>query len=45
MQLIILVIHYHADGELSSVSDDNQDHIQAKDLYRVPNNYNGDVFH
>ena len=22
----------------------NQHHIQAKDLYRVPNNYNGDVF-
>ena len=29
-----VVIHYHADGELSSVSDDNHYHIQAKDLYR-----------
>ena len=39
-----VVIHYHADGELSTLTDDDHYHIQRKDLYRVPNNYNGDVF-
>ena len=39
-----VVIHYHADGELSTLTDDDHYHIQRKDLYRVPNNYNGDIF-
>ena len=38
------VVHYMADGELASVTEDNRYHIQKKDLYKVPNNYNGDVF-
>ena len=39
-----VLIHYHANGELSTLTDDTHYHIQQKDLYRVPNNYNGDVF-
>ena len=39
-----VVIHYHADGELSTISDTLHYHIQGKDLYRRPNNYNGNVF-
>lgn len=39
-----VVIHYHANGALSNLSDDNHYNIQQKDLYRVPNNYNGEVF-
>ena len=39
-----VVIHYHADGELSTLTDDDHYHIQRKDLYKVPNNYNGNIF-
>ena len=39
-----VVIHYHANGELSTLTDDSHYHIQQKDLYRVPNNYDGNVF-
>jgi hypothetical protein len=38
------VIHYHADGELSSTTEVGHYHVQAKDLYKKPNNYTGDVF-
>ena len=38
------VIHFHADGELPTDTDNDHYHVQRKDLYRVPNNYNGDLF-
>ena len=37
------VIHYHADGESTSDTAGHY-HVQEKDLYKTPNNYNGDVF-
>jgi len=39
-----VVIHYHNNGELSTLSDDDHYHIQQKDLYKTPNNYTSDVF-
>ena len=37
------VLHFHADGE-STPSTIGHYHLQAKDLYKTPNNYTGDVF-
>ena len=39
-----VVIHYHNNGELSTLTDDDHYHIQQKDLYITPNNYTSDVF-
>lgn len=39
-----VLIHYHNNGELSTLTDDNHYHIQQKDLYKTPNNYTSDVF-
>jgi len=36
------LLHFHADGE-ENISGDHY-HVQGKDLYKKPNNYNGDVF-
>ncbi len=38
------VLHYHADGDLPSSTELGHYHVQEKDLYKKPNNYNGDVF-
>jgi len=38
------VLHYHADGELPGGTDVGHYHVQGKDLYKKPNNYNGNVF-
>ena len=38
------VLHFHADGELPSSTDVGHYHVQEKDLYKKPNNYNGNIF-
>jgi hypothetical protein len=38
------VLHFHAAGELPGGTDIGHYHVQEKDLYKKPNNYNGNVF-
>lgn len=38
------VLHFHADGELPADNHAGHYHVQGKDLYKRPGNYNGDVF-
>ena len=39
-----VVINFHNNGDLSTLTDDEYYHIQQKDLYRTPNDYNSNVF-
>ena len=38
------VVHMFADGDLTSADNMPHFHVQGKDLYKRPNNYNGKVF-
>ena len=38
------VVHMYADGDLTNADNMPHFHVQGKDLYKRPNNYNGKVF-
>ncbi len=38
------IVHFRADGEAISDTAAGHYEVQAKDLYKTPNNYNGDIF-